>query len=352
MRLTYLALSCITSLFSLAGCAADTAPTTSAAGDPQTASDAGPVGAAGGENTANGDDQNIGPEVCESLAIRAEPVAPDMLIVLDRSLSMTGTGKSGLPRWPASVSGLKSVTTQLDQAMRFGLMVFPGNSTEFCAKGEMRVELDFDRAPPIAQALDATSPAGGTPTADSLRLAREVLNRDRNIPDAVQRSKYVLLVTDGAPTCKVDAANGITSGPDEANTYAAVGELAQDKIKTYVVGYDTRDSQHEASLDEMARRGATGDTVHRAVEDEAGLIAELERITATAVSCSYVLENAPGDPRFVRVAIDGQSYPLGSAWELADATTVSLLGPACDVLRDGKAHALEITVECEPVEIF
>ncbi len=356
MRRIQPALLCLTYWCLVLGCGIEPASSTSATVNPQTGqTDAGGLDSAATGNQPTESDASagtVGPELCESLALQAKPLTPDMLIVLDRSLSMTGSGRSGLPRWPASVSGVKSVTEQLDATIRFGLMVFPGNTKDFCAPGEMQVELELGRAPAIAQALDTTTPSGGTPTADSLRLAHEVLIRDRNIPDADQHSKFVLLVTDGAPTCKVDAANGITSGPDEQNTFAAVSELAADEIKTYVVGYDTRGSQHEASLNEMARRGNTGDTAHRAVEDEASLVAELGRIAASAVSCSYVLNSAPSDPRFVRVAIDGQSYAYEKAWQLSDETTISLLGPACDVLRDGKTHVLEITVECEPVMIF
>lgn len=296
-------------------------------------------------------DGNPNPGICDSIALVAVPIEPDILVVLDRSLSMVNAGASGFPRWPASVSGIKSVTKELEHTVRFGLMVFPGAKEQPCSAGAIKVELGLDRAAEIAAALVDTSPTGQTPTAASLRAAREVLIADRSQPDAVARDKYVLLVTDGAPTCKADPANGITSGPDEENTYAAVSELSADQVRTYVVGYDTRGSPSEVALDEMARRGDTGDTMHRAVEDEASLIAELERITKNAVSCTYKLNKPVTDPRYVRVQIDGKSYAFGSGWSLSDDKTITLES-ACAVLRDGAAHGLEITVECEPVVVI
>src|SRR5689334_10715584 len=47
-------------------------------------------------------------DVCESIRITADPQIPDMLIVLDRSGSMTEGG-----RWTPSVSALRNVTQQL-----------------------------------------------------------------------------------------------------------------------------------------------------------------------------------------------------------------------------------------------
>lgn len=334
----------------LSACAADTAPISQIGSPSDGSADAGGAtgGASNGDLPTGGGD---GPQICESILLRAEPLEPDMLVVLDRSLSMVNTGNTGFPRWPASVSGIKSVTAELDHTIRFGLMVFPGVKEEPCSAGAIKVELGLDHAPDIASALDDTAPTGQTPTAATLRAAHEALVYDRGQPDVVPRNKYVLLVTDGAPTCNPDPANGITSGPDEENTYAAVSELAADNILTYVVGYDTRDSPYAVALDEMARRGATGDTSHRAVEDEATLVAELERIANNAVSCTYALDKKPGDPRYVRVEVDGTTYPLGDGWELTNDTTITLMS-ACDALRDGKPHVLEITVECDPVVVI
>jgi hypothetical protein len=58
--------------------------------------------------------------VCEVVHLTADPQTPDMMIVLDRSGSMSEGG-----RWQPSVSAVRRVTTELQSRIRFGLALFP-----------------------------------------------------------------------------------------------------------------------------------------------------------------------------------------------------------------------------------
>ena len=292
----------------------------------------------------------IEPEVCERIELIPDPVEPDVLIVLDRSESMRVDNSGFVPvqtmRWEPAVQAVKDVTAALETSVRFGLMVFPDQAGR-CAAGEMSLPLALDNALPIAAELDTHEPGGATPLAVTLDRAREELIADRSVPDQPPRDKYVLLVTDGEPTCHVD--NSPPFDNDEEASYAAVTALAEERIKTYVVGYDTAGS---AALDEMAVRGDTGDTAHRSVSDGPSLVEELQRIAGTLVSCTFELDQAPGDPDYVRVEVDGVTYALDDDWRLLDDTQVELGDAPCQLLRDGERHVLEITVECEPVVVI
>ena len=144
-----------------------------------------------------------------------------------------------------------------------------------------------------------------------------------------------------------------TLAQDKAATVAAIQRLKAADIDTYVIGYDTAtDAALAANLDEFAAAGGTG--AHRPVEDEASLISELESIAGQALSCSFQLDNPPGDPSYVRVLLDTQQIDLNdvNGWELVGDRTVKLVGGACDRLRSEGSHDVKVTVECEPVAIL
>ncbi len=289
------------------------------------------------------------PEICEKLGLTATPVAPDLLIVLDRSESMEKEngffGSTKTMRWEPAVEAVAQLTSALASRIRFGLAVFP-NESHRCAAAELDVPLALDNAATIAANLSTRAPGGATPLAATLERALSFLIADRGVPDAPIRSKFVLLITDGEPNCSATLRD--SNATDDQDSYAAIDRLREEDILTYVVGYDTGGVD---VLDELARRGGTGDTMHRAVSDGPGLQAALQEISKSTVSCELVLDNPIAQPTYVRVEIDDQTYPIDESWVLRDERTVELIGEACAKMRDGQRHKVEVTVECEPIQI-
>lgn len=293
-------------------------------------------------------------ETCERLDIAATPATPHMMILADRSSSMSAdTQAPSCPpcyetRWDSSVRALKSVTAQAQDRVDFGLMLFPtvgaapGPDGVICEAGEISVPVGAQRATAVAGALNGASPGGATPTAAALTSAAQALMAVQMGGDPV--ASYVLLVNDGEPTCPAD------TGAED--TYEALDALRSDGIRTYVVGYGIDvNSTAGATMAEMASRGGT-DRFFPA-EDEAQLLDALDIIVGRVVSCDYALQKAP--PRsdeFVRVEIDGATIAPGTDGWSRDGMRVQLDGRACERLRDGQPHNVVITVECEPVEVF
>lgn len=301
-------------------------------------------------------------EVCEEQVVRADPVTPDMLIVLDRSGSMQQEG-----RWTPSQNAVKSITAALDEKVRFGLMMFPKDNGipnciplldpncplptpgGACEAGDIDVPVDAITAPAIATAVDGATSNGGTPTGPSLENALAQFANGPAAPDTIPTPQFVLLVTDGQPTCPSGNGNAVNQADiDQANN--AIDALAAADVPTYVIGYDTQnDAELAAVLDEFALRGGTG--AHRPVEDEASLLAEFENIAGEIVSCSFQLMEEPADPTYVLVELDGQqrNYNDPDGWTI-DGTTVELQGEACATLQDGNEHLLSVQVQCAPVQ--
>jgi hypothetical protein len=302
---------------------------------------------------------------CESQTVQSGRVAPDILIVLDRSLSMR---MDGVNRWDPSVAGLKAITSMLQDRVSFGLMTFPGGpprgdrDTMTCDTGMSQVAVGRNNAAAIAQALDSTAPGGRTPTATTLAAASTLIDTTRMTdPDSKAAPQYVLLVTDGAPNCSNPNAGpvvggGFGSGEPAAvdASVAAIEAMTKKGIRTFVLGYDTQnDAQLKASLDRMAVAGGTGDKMHRPIEDQATLVSEFRKITEVALTCEFVLEKAVTDKKFVKVQLDGKQLNVDqpNGWSLSgDRMTVTLQGNACSAIK-AAGHTLNVTVECAEVGI-
>ncbi|HEX5661136.1 MAG TPA: vWA domain-containing protein [Polyangiales bacterium] len=326
--------------------------TTSKSDEPSTARDAG--------SSEAGKKAPIDPAACQKIQLPSDPAEPEILIVQDRSGSMVGLGdirNAGKNRWQPSVRALKKLTSELTETVAFGLMLFPATSGGVslgggagCDPGKLDVEVATGSATQIASVLDRSAPdVGATPTAASLTAALGALDTGL-CPDCRVAPKYVLLVTDGQPTCGV---GGTKTLPEDIEaTNKAIDALHTAGIKTYVIGYDTASDQAAAiAMDGFARHGGTDK--YLPVEDESSLLAELTRIAGELVPCEFELSDDVEDPSFVRVEIDGVSYEYEQDW-LLEGRTVRLLerGGACPKLRDARLHRLAITRECAPVMLI
>jgi uncharacterized protein YegL len=274
--------------------------------------------------------------VCERRAVDAYGNAPDMLIVLDRSLSMQLN-----QRWQPSVDAVKSITRDFDRLLAFGLTMFPGG--EGCGAGMLDVPPAALNSAPIASALDAARPQGMTPTGGALDFAAQVLgDRKPQLDQRAGRPGYVLLVTDGEPSCQ--PIPGLADEAQRSAAVAAVQRLRALNIPTYVVGYQI-DANFQPLMNQLAMEGGT--ERYFAAESGADITNAFRTITRDVVSCTFSLAEA-ADPTRVDVIIDGKSVDLDPAngWVI-DGNTVTLVGAACDTVKDGSAHALDVQVACE-----
>jgi uncharacterized protein YegL len=206
------------------------------------------------------------------------------------------------------------------------------------------VPVALNTAAAISTALDATKPEGNTPTGPTLEVVLQQIQAKKASPDDVVPPQYVLLVTDGQPTCPM----GNNNVAHQA-TIAAIDKLSKAGVKTYVIGYDASVNAALAKqLTEYAQHGGTNNFF--AVQDGPSLVQQFTSITSVVAECSYQLDKKPDDNKFVLVELDGKKLDLGDAngWTIDDRN-VTIQGDACTTLRDGaKAHILAVTVECVP----
>ena len=177
--------------------------------------------------------------------------APDVLLVLDRTLGMRtrpdGTRPLDTPadhaesRWYLAIQAVKAVTAApADAPIRFGLELFPRDpggaqcvtlsegisgkaaTNLACEEAELTVPLASSAGATIASALDpeTTRLCGSAPLAAALGFAGQKLALDA-LPG---RAQVVVVVTDGNDTCQADA-------------LAATQVLAAAGARMYFVGF-------------------------------------------------------------------------------------------------------------------
>jgi hypothetical protein len=262
-------------------------------------------------------------------------------------------------RWEPSKQAIESITRQFQAVVAFGLEIFPGEATEvdpiqlllggaMCGRGiKLDVPIALHNAAAISTALAGVTPTGHTPTGEALRAALKTLGDRR--PAVGRKAGYVLLVTDGDPTCDPTAVlNGGYDATAREAAKAAVRALEEKNIPTYVLGYEI-DPMFQPFMHELAGLGGTGS--YHPVENAEQLADALRKISEGVIGCSFELETEPSDAIDLRVVLDGSDVGSDAqdGWSVA-GTTVTLHGSACAKLKDGAAHALEFQPTCGPAE--
>lgn len=303
--------------------------------------------------------------------VSAEP--PDLILVVDRSLSMRDDIPGGGSKWDALLAAVDSVTHSLEANVHFGLASYPDpDSSGFCGPGSVLIDPAVNNADAIVDRLTADGTGGATPTAPSLQAVGAYLSMPRAGHE--DHPPAILLATDGAPncndmldgsscTCTTSMSGGDCGGGDfcldDARTYSVIEAIAggDPRVPVYVIGLPGTEMFADV-LSEMARRGGTaraGDPAYYAAADAAALEAALGEIAGGVVSCVFRMDIAPENPRRVRIIVDGMDVPHtddrseGWAYTDADNTVIELFGSWCDRLTDGGSHTVTAEYACEDI---
>jgi hypothetical protein len=374
--------------------------------------DSGTDGAEAGEGGAAGDNGVTHPPACEQLeglgecgssAVEASFRTPNMLVVIDKSGSMADDFGGG-NKWEAMKQALDAALSAAAERIAFGLELYPFpndpsqpislNCGDRCcehASGEGAINVPIESGgtavPKILNALNDTSPGGGTPTAVALERALEYFTQGAGAN--LQGDRYVLLATDGGPNCNElnDCADedptltctavmdgncpdedccalGTTASRqqclDDAETLAQIEALKAAGIATFVVGIPGTEA-YRTQLNRFAEAGGVpqqgGTDSYFAVDDTAGLTTVFTEITRQLVrSCDIQLVANPPDLKKINVAVNctviPPSTPDGSGWSVDENTqpnTVVLSGPVCNWVQTQGVERVDILFGCQTV---
>jgi len=323
----------------------------------------------GGTAGASGSSTTTGTS-CAQQEVEIQAIPPDILIVMDRSTSMTadlngqscaggarnGNGNCGVnSKWYQSKTAIETVVSATKDKVNWGLFWLGNESTQCVAATTPAVPIaGVDSYDQIQQALENEAFAGqsGTPTAAVVNnaLAYLLTLTDPN-------PKYMLVATDGEPNC----ANGTTGSSDATGAANAAANALKNNIGTFVVGIATTSSTTATSaLNQMAvagghpQQGAA--TQYYAVSDTASLEAVLSQIVGMVASCTISLSNTPSGDWTIAIAATNSSTKQAveipqdptNGWQFTDSkkTAILLTGTACDNLKTGVYSNISFVYTC------
>lgn len=280
-------------------------------------------------------------------------LAPNVMILLDRSGSMDGDA-GGDTRWNVAKKAISQVTTKFDDKLRFGLATYSSCAAGGCSAGSVVVPIADKNATAIngflATTIDQGSSDGkgtaggliqylcdsGNPeTSTGKSLAALVGQASLQDPT---RSNVVILLTDGAESteCK-----GSCDGPCGAGKL-----LAQTpSVKTYVIGLGV----NPTAVDAIAAAGGTTKSVPATNQTE--LDAAFAKVADAVASCEYVLDNAPADASgiFVYFNDDPTGVPKDgtNGWTYDPVTKkLTFNGTSCTQLKGGTVTDIDVVYGC------
>jgi hypothetical protein len=310
---------------------------------------------------ANSGDGSLAEEKCGEHHFDLERKPAELLLVLDRSASMKDApsgASSSTAKWDLVVPALKEVLTETDSSVSWGMKAFPeGNGSE-CDASAVTDHIDVNvaamNAPNVTTAVMSTTPEGnGTPTAGAIDRGLAYL-RSR----MTDNPKYMLLATDGEPSCPKPS--------DDARSLAvkAVANAAAAGIHTFVVGVATTKSSATTALSDMAIAGMEARnedpnplaTRYYLANTKDELIASLKQITGQLSGCTFSWDQPPPVPSNIAVKVGGVKAPhdVGEGWEYVDDThkAIEVHGSWCDKIKTTAANVVEIVFGCPNVEIL
>jgi hypothetical protein len=282
-----------------------------------------------------------------------------ILLVLDRSGSMKDPpdgSSSATPKWDLTVPAVNEVITNTNAQVAWGLKTFP--ETSVCQVTDaIDVPVAANNAGAVTGAVSATTPEGdGTPTGDAMNAAVKYLQTLDAAGDTDQ--KYILLATDGEPSC----VGGSEQSQATSRPYAvqAVKDAVTAGYHTFVVGVATTKTSATQALNDMAVAGeeARPDpnplaTKFYLANTKDELVTALSAITGVVLDCRFELSQLPDAGEHVGVRIGGETVPP-DAWEFTgtDKKTVEVLGEWCDRIKSGQTDVVRIVFGCPTDPVF
>ena len=337
---------------------------------------------------------------CGAMTHTATKLPPDILIVQDRSLSMTNdkddkqcSGASGnngncgtQSKWTQVVAALNDVVSTTDTTVNWGLLYF-GDETTTCGEtANPVVPIASMSSSAITKAFvgqpDLTGQVG-TPTRSAIINAVTYM---KSLTDT--NPKYLMLATDGQPNCPPTGTGGMggrsgsggaggrggrsgtTTGDfpaggtatganadDSAGSEQAVGDALTAGFPTFVIGIGNTGGT--AVLNAMAVAGGKpvpgmpGGNSYYQVNNTADLETALQQILGTVATCVFDIGPPPNDMTSVdQVAVFGDGnmikHDSSNGWDFsnADKTQVTLYGPICDQVKSATVKDVTVAFGC------
>ena len=286
--------------------------------------------------------------MCGAQEAKTETVPPNMLLVVDRSCSMTEVVANMMTKWDIAVGAINKMTTDFAGQIRFGLTLFPDKVTPNCQQDKIPVPVAPGTEMAIQTLLTAALVKGDPlfPNGPCVTNIQTGMQQAATMEPAfmdTDRKSYAVLITDGKETCGND------------NTTEIVIKTMFDTagVPTFVIGFGS--GVDPTQMDKFAVAGGVpavnGTHKYYDAGDQASLDLALSTIAKSTLSCSYSLDSVPPNPNEIYVFFDNVTKvprDIMNGWEYdAGKNQVVFFGTACDDLKNGVVKDLDIVFGCD-----
>jgi hypothetical protein len=278
----------------------------------------------------------------------------EVLLVIDRSGSMENELDDGTRRWDAVVPTVVSAIEATSTGILWGVKSYPEHDeTDSCAPESIvptiHVPIGTDSAPLVVAEIEVTTPLGdGTPTGDAIGFALDHLLERAMDSDS---PKFILLATDGEPTCPED--DDDISPKD--HTLSHITAASDAGFPTFVLGVDTTKENTIRNLNEMAVAGGrprAGDPSFYLASTQAEIAEALAAITGAIASCVFDLDPPPPVPDNIAVdfgdARADRDPTRQNGWEYTndEFTQLEVYGTWCERITNEAMNQVSIKYGC------
>jgi hypothetical protein len=339
----------------------------------------------GGDSGSGNMAGNGGVEKCTGTEQGTTPLPPILEFLIDYSGSMNERpmmATTGPRKYESTRDALIQAFTDMADGTGTGLIFYPntGNSKSgggaACITRQQAVPMATLNATvrqALISALQAKTTSGATPTHDAFVYATDTL-----AASTLMGNKYVVLVTDGAPTYSLGCMGTGQAAVDNAPLIQAVADANTMRgIKTFVIGSPGSEPAL-ASLSAMATQGGTAKVgcsdagpnychfdMTTAPDLAAALNEAFKAITGSVITCNYTIPPPMSgkmvDPNLVNVNFTSSSGtvtqigkdpdPAGAAcnhgWQYAANNTQIILCPdTCDLVKQDPNAKVNVVLGC------
>jgi hypothetical protein len=346
------------------------------------------VGAAGpGDVDGDGIDDSvqITPEsACAQGTTGAAAIPAVVQLVVDTSLSMNwAPGSDQEPRrgqqskWDITRAALKDAVEQLPSSVALGMSFYPNRADGMpCIDNEIAVPIELlgdagsAHRTAFNRAIDRQEPNGATPTHAAFMFGSETV-----AASTIEGRKFVLLITDGVPTRRLDCSGNGRTAVESEPLITAAGEAFGNGVSTFVIGSPGSEDARNA-LSQIASEGGTATAgcsndgpnychldMTTAADFGAALAEGLAAVAGRIAACEYAVPEAPdgktlnfGKVNIIYTKGDGTKQTLAhdgtdmctSGWVYRENNTkVLLCGAECEAVKADPGAKIDLLLGCD-----
>ncbi len=341
----------------------------------------------------------IADSACAGWTTEGENLPAVLQLVVDVSGSMEEEAPStnGQSKWSITHDALANAIGTLPDSVSLGVLYYPNQETpggdtpsdvSECVNVDEMVPIDMlgtNRAT-VLQSLDDANTGNYTPTHDAYRYALA----QGLMPYQSTSRKFMLLITDGAPTLRLDCIGDTQGMAMDQPTQPIIDEVAgahDAGINTFIIGSPGSEQSEESNTDmrpwlsQAAQAGGTAaagcsnmgpNFCHMDMTQVPDFAAALESGLASVVgqvvdSCTFAIPLAPDgssiNPNETNLIINwtnGDSTLIlpdntgdcSEGWQFSGTDQVTLCAASCDAVQADAGARVQLTFGCTVDEVI